>query len=562
MYGDNGALLPTIADASVDLIYMDPPFGSDRVYTGKHGRGFTDVWAWTNEEREAYRKMFAGEAPTLGGVTYALPNKVREAVIAAVDFSSLAQDEKFTAYILHMGVRLAEYLRVLKPTGNLVIHCDQTASHILKTMVDAAFGRKQFRNEIIWDSTDTKKTLSTRRLPRSHDTLLVWGRSNESFFDHAATFIPAPLPKEYKHDDGDGRGIYSTVPLTAGGTTGGESCQLWRGIDPTQQGQGRNWSVSRKARAELGLEGLGTLAALDALDAAGYIYWPPRGGMPRLKQYARWHDGAMIEDIWDDIKALSSTVAERLGYPTQKPVALLERIIKLYCPEDGVVLDPFGGCGTAADAAERLGRSWIIMDQSIHAIDVMDRRMMDTHGIGEGHGLTIEGEWPGKDLAKINALPAPERRRYLARLAGAASLDTDRKGDTTRLDRGVHGEFGILNGSKKPRKGIMMIAAGEGGGGNLADVETLARLRREEEAEVAVMICDNEPTPRMQAEAAKAGSYTDPGGHVRPRIILTTTPEVVARGVATKLPDNGELLVLPYVPAKKAAASYATPTLV
>lgn len=566
LHGDNGKTLALVPDASIDMIYMDPPFGSDREYTGKHGRGFSDVWSWGEQEKRAYNglrgNIAAGVEPTnpvLDGVEYNVlgDKQVHAAVLLATEFALASDDERFVAYVLHMGVRLAQYKRVLKSTGNLVIHCDQTASHIIKAMVDAAFGRKNFRNEIIWKRNVFNKTTS-KNLPRNHDVILVWGKSKNAFFDSDSARLVGEMPAEnaarYGYNDGDGRGNYSADSMFQAGITAGESSMEWRGVDPKRQGQGGHWVVSREARKELSIEHLGTLDALEELDKAGYIYWTS-GGVPRIKRYIRWHKGMPMDDIWVDIAALSSNEAERLGYPTQKPVALLDRLIRLYSPENGHVLDPFGGCGTTADAAERLGRSWTVCDISIHAIDVIDRRMSDAHGIGEKHGLTIEGDWPGSDLVKIKALPEPERRRYLSRLVGAASLDTDRTGDATQLDRGIHGHFSIKDGTTKPPHGILMIAPT---GGNVTDVEVLKRLRREDGALFGVLICDV-VTDAMRAEAVKAGTWTTPGTYVHEKVTVDaiqfiTVAEVVARGVESTLP-SGVRLNLPYVPAKKREAT-------
>ena len=549
MYGDNGALLPLVDDESIDMIYMDPPFGSARVYSGKHGRGFTDVWAWGDEEIDAVNQIPVDLTATLGGVTYTLWQQDRSVQLPlAVNIALLAKDSSFAAYVLHMGVRLEEYQRVLKKTGNLVIHCDQTASHIIKAMVDAAFGRKNFRNEIIWKRTPSGKN-SSKGLPKNHDVILVWGKSKSAFFDNAAAFVAGPMSErnaaKYNKDDHDGRGPYRTDavdrrwrhrgrvgPAVARGRPGQDAAVACTGA--SLRSPPRNWASSTLAPSPRS-----TPSTLPGTSTG------TRTGCPSSSATPAGTRGQQMDDIWADINALNAVEAERLGYPTQKPVALLERLIKLYSPEDGVVLDPFGGCGTTADAAERLGRSWVIMDQSIHAIDVMDRRMVDTHGIGESGGLVIEGEWPGFDLARINALPEPERRRYLSRLVGAASLDTERKGDRTQLARGVHGHFTARNITSKHPHGLLMIAPN---GGNITDVEVLKRLRREDEAEFAVLICDD-VTDRMRDEADKAGTWTTHYYGEVDRIQFITPAEAVARKVADALP-SGIKLELPYVPAK------------
>jgi DNA modification methylase len=257
-----------------------------------------------------------------------------------------------------MNQRALQMHRVLKPTGSLYLHCDPHASHYLKLMLDQIFGQSRFRNEIIWKRTSAHS--SAKRYGPVHDVILYYGKGSE------VTWIPPKTGYEqkyldhyYRFDDGDGR-LYWRNSLTAAGTRLGSSGQPWRGIDISAKGQHWKFTVER----------------LDELDAEGKIYWPPGGkGFPQIKRYRDELKGKAVDDIWLDIDHINPKARERLGYPTQKPEALLQRIIEASSKKGDVVLDPFCGCGTTIAVAERLKRRWIGIDISPTAIEIMRRRL-------------------------------------------------------------------------------------------------------------------------------------------------------------------------------------------
>lgn len=303
-------------DECIDLIYLDPPFFSNRKYEVIWGeeaevRSFDDKWA--------------------GGM-----------------------DE----YIDWMRQRVESLYRVLKPEGSFYFHCDWHASHYIKVMLDRFFGMGRFRNEIVWKRTTAHS--SAKRFAPVHDVILYYSKgATPTWNEPREAYDPDYLDKYYKYHDGDGR-LYWRNSLTAAGTRRGSSGQPWRGIDVAATGQ--HWKF--------------TTEKLDALDAQGRIYWPGGGkGFPQIKRYRDELKGKAVADLWFDIDRINPVANERVGYPTQKPEALLRRIIEVSSNPGDVVLDPFCGCGTTIVAAERLEREWIGIDISPTAVQVMKRRL-------------------------------------------------------------------------------------------------------------------------------------------------------------------------------------------
>jgi DNA modification methylase len=262
-------------------------------------------------------------------------------------------------YVSWMRERMIELHRVLKPTGSIYVHCDYHASHYLKVMMDEVFGTENFRSEIIWKRTTAHS--SANRYSPVHDVILYYGASKEvTWKTPRQMYTDEYLDKYYRFDDdGDGR-YHSRDNLTGAGRRTGPSGLPWRGFDPNKIN--RHWST--------------TPEELDRLDAEGRIYWPTGGkGFPRYKRYRDELQGRTVGDIWTDIGPINSMGSERLGYPTQKPEALLERIIAASSNHDDIVLDPFCGSGTTLAAAQQLGRRWVGIDSSQQAVNVSEKRL-------------------------------------------------------------------------------------------------------------------------------------------------------------------------------------------
>ena len=341
-------------------------------------RAFGDTWVWDRSAEER-----------LDGYLGAVARPAHRAI--AGTYRTLDKCGMM-AYLTYMAERLEECHRLLKPTGSIYLHCDTTASHYLKVVMDGIFGADKFLNEIAWRRLAGGRS-DGRRYGRVHDVLLFYGQDsgrtwNRQYLPHDKAYID----RFYRNSDALGR--WQSDNLTASGTRTGVSGKPWRGVDPTERGNhwrtptqgGMNDFIIAKGLIEGWPDAYPTVHdRLDALDRAGLVYWPDRGSMPRLKRYLSSTKGVACTDVLVDIGHLSGHSKERLGYPTQKPVALLERIIKASSNPGDLVLDPFCGCGTTVAAASKLGRRWVGIDIDSHAIEVMLERLGDrtlpTYGI-------------------------------------------------------------------------------------------------------------------------------------------------------------------------------------
>ncbi len=313
------------------MVYLDPPFNSNASYnvlfrerTGEESpaqiKAFTDTWEWTQETERTF-ELDIIQNP-------AVPSAVKDMISA---FRQFIGRNAMMAYPVMMAPRLVELHRALKPTGSLYLHCDPTASHYLKLLLDAVFGSDNFRNEAIWKRQSAHS--DARGYGSVHDTVLFYAKSNSFVWNPTfQPYDPAYVDRYYRYTDADGRRFMSG-DLSAAGLQGGGYEYDWKGIV-------RVWRVP-----------MGTMQRLDAENRIFYT----RNGIPRIKRYLDESNGIPVQDVWTDIESLRSWHKERLGYPTQKPEALLERIIQASSNEGDVVLDPFCGCGTAVAAAHKLG---------------------------------------------------------------------------------------------------------------------------------------------------------------------------------------------------------------
>ena len=353
---------------SVDLIATDPPFNKGRDFHATPdslaaGAKFQDRWSWERDVHQDWVDQITDDYPRL---------------MEAIESARYAHSDGMGAYMCFMAVRLLAMRRVLKPTGSIYVHCDPTASHYLKAVMDAVFGWKQFRNDIVWKRTSSHN--SAKRWGPVHDTILfygggVWNR------------VLQPLDKDYverhyRHEDPRGR--FQVDNLTGSGTRTGDSGKPWRNIDPTAKG--RHWAVPDRGLPDwiilpVGYSEMSPQARLDVLDAQGLIYWPRRGTVPRFKRYLTSQSGAAVSDVIVDIPPLATTSKEKTGFATQKPISLYERIIRASSNEGDVVLDPFAGCATTLVAAESLDRQWVGIDIWDGAHKIVVDRLRDTAGL-------------------------------------------------------------------------------------------------------------------------------------------------------------------------------------
>ena len=530
-YGDNLTVLrDSIRDASVDLIYLDPPFNSNASYNvlfkGPAGaksaaqiEAFDDTWHWNDSAEAAFGDVMRGG------------NAAASTMLRAI--RSFLGDNDMMAYLAMMAVRLVELHRVLRPTGSLYLHCDPTASHYLKILLDAVFGKASFVNEIIWKRTSAHS--SAKRWGPVHDTLLFYAKSTEMLWNKThEKYDEDYVKKFYRHSDE--RGLYQVDNLTGAGRRGGDSGKPWRDVDVNTKG--RHWAVPIALLQRLGLngeiDGMTTQQKLDFLDENDLIYWPPNNGMPRLKRHLDYQPGVAIQDIVTDVAPLSAHARERLGYPTQKPVALLERILNASSNPGDTVLDPFCGCGTTVHAAQKLGRNWIGIDVTHLAVGLIEKRLRDAF---EGVQFTTHGTPQDLDGARDLAARGQyhEFEKWALSLIAAQPGNLGKKG----ADKGIDGN--LYFGAKHEGRAIVSVKAGDNIG--VAMIRDLRGVIEREGAAIGVFLTLTEPSKPMITEAAGAGQFDLPGFAPVPRIqIVTIAQAMQLRDRVVRLParrDDG-----------------------
>ena len=515
-YGDNLEILRNreyFPDACVDLIYLDPPFNSNRnfnvLFKSESGAdsqaqitAFEDTWHWGEMAEDTYRDLIVNA-----------PEKVSTAIEALLN---LIDRNQMMAYLVMMTARLVELRRVLKPTGSLYLHCDPTASHYLKIVLDAIFGVENFRNEVVWKRTYAHN--DPMRYGRITDTIFFYSRDdpfvwNTQFTDYTDDYIR----KFFRYEDDRGR--YRAVTLTGPKISLGDSGSTWRGYSPTTSG--RSWSVPKRIVRQLGgEEALSWTVAerLDLLDENDYIYWPPKGTVPHFKQYLHEMPGVPIQNLWTDIDRLSPHAKERLGYPTQKPEALLERIIRASSNEGDVVLDPFCGCGTAIAAAHKLGRQWIGIDITHLSIALQKYRLGDMFELASGVDYEVIGEPTTEAGARELATDSANEGRYQFEwwalslvgakpVGGQAGSRKGKKGADKGIDGIINFFEGDAKGKPKARKVIVQVKSGKVGS---PIINELIGAVKQEKAAIGLLITLEQPTQPMLKAALAAGYYESP----------------------------------------------------
>ena len=449
-----------IADNTVDLIYLDPPFNSKRLYNafigGAQWVAFNDTWCW-HEAVDDFHEVAARVdiAPAMEGLRRILG------------------DGPELAYLAYMANRLAECRRVLKPTGSIWLHCDPTMSHYLKAVMDVVWGRKMFKNEIVWKRFNFHA--DAKRFGAITDRILFYS-GGDAFNPVRVPYSDSYIKSKFTHRDEDGR-QYRLDNLNPPGGRG----PVYEFHDVTKP-----WRMTKDR--------------LEQLDAEGRIYTKSR--IPQLKRYLDEMPGQAVADLWADIPPINSRAKERLGYPTQKPLALLERIIGASSNEGDVVLDPFCGCGTTIHAAQALRRKWIGIDVCVNACKIIERRL-------RGH---FEHLWD--DVAFIGMPKTPDDAKTLASLDkfrferwAAALVDGMEANRKQRGDKGIDGRGRIAI-----RKGrfVDIVSQVKGGGTGPGDVQAFNGARQQAGADMGVFTCFEERvTPRMRDAAVSAGRFME-----------------------------------------------------
>jgi site-specific DNA-methyltransferase (adenine-specific) len=454
------------------------------------------------------------------------------------------------AYLAMMAPRLVELRRVMKPTASIYLHCDPTASHYLKLLMDAVLGQEHFRNEIVWRRTGAHG--KARRYGPIHDTLLFYAKSDSYTWNYPTRpYMRGHVQEHFRlGTDCVWRTKYYGNVLTGSGTRNGESGKAWRGFDPTAKG--RHWAIPGKLPEEVGedLSALSQHEKLDRLCELGYIKITQGQAWPMYERAITPGDGTFVSDIWAyqpytegtvfvteqgvdaDVRWMNPRDAERLGYPTQKPEALLERIIQASSNEGDVVLDPFCGCGTSVAVAQRLKRRWIGIDITHLAITLIRHRLQSAYGeqvVGE---YRVIGEPVSIPDAQALAASDPYQFQWWALgLVGARPVD-QKKG----ADKGIDGRLYFHDEAGGETKQVIISV--KAGHAHRSHVHELRGVVEREKAQIGVLITMQEPTRPMKEEAASAGFYSSPGWHTKhPRLQLLTVGEML-EGAAIDYPSK------------------------
>jgi site-specific DNA-methyltransferase (adenine-specific) len=508
-YGDNLEILRKyIPDRSIDLIYLDPPFNSKATYnvlykeqTGEPSQAqitaFEDTWHWGLESEKALQDIFASPIA---------PSAVKDFMSVMPKF--LGKKTDMAAYLVMMCVRLLELRRVLKDIGSIYLHCDPTASHYLKVVMDAIFGVNNFRNEIVWQRTNAHN-MKVRGYVRTNDALLFYTRSDEFTYNEQYTVYSPQQLRRYKPDE-KGR-LYTGQDLTFS-TVNPNRQFKWRGATPAPN---RSWGASYEQLEEWYGQGRILLK---------------KDGTPRLdglKVYLDETKGIPLSTNWTDIPRVRNTASERLGYPTQKPEALLERIVKASSNEGDIVLDPFCGCGTALVMAQKLNRRWIGIDVTHLAISTMKWRLekmfpnIQYKVVGEPRDLES-----AKELANQNKY---QFQWWAVSLVGGQPYGDKKKG----ADTGIDGYLYFMDEKDKVKRGIIQVKAGAA---SVSQIRDLVGVIQREKAEMGVFLCLESATKPMQMEADSQGFYHSPLGKDYPKIQIFTIEQVVVEGRKPDIP--------------------------
>lgn len=506
-YGDNLEILREyVPDESVDLVYLDPPFNSNRNYSvlfrdesGKESEAqieaFEDTWHWSEHAEETYRDLVTESA-----------DEVAKAISALRD---LVGTNQVMAYLVMMAARLVELHRVLKPTGSLHLHCDPTASHYLKVVMDAVFGPANFRNEIVWKRKAGRGETNRAavRFGVSHDVLLFYAAGPEARFRRQyRESNPDYIASKFTRADPDGWRY--RLDNLASPSYRPNLIYEYKGYGPSARG----WAVSR-----------------ERMDAEGRLHLPTdKSKRIQRKRYLDELEGETVDDLWDDIPPINSMAAERLVYPTQKPLPLLERIIEASSGPGDVVLDPFCGCGTAIAAAQRLGRRWIGIDITHLSVALQKYRLQAMFP-----GIEIEVVGEPDDVGAARQLAQDDRYQFqwwALSLIRAKPLGANKAGGKTGkkgADQGIDGVINFFDGGNTPKRVLVQVKSGKVSSRDIRDlVGTLDR----EKAAIKVFLTLEEPSAPMRKEAVSAGYYRSPGwgrDYPNPRMQILTVEQLL-----------------------------------
>lgn len=496
-----------LSDESVDLIYLDPPFNSNRDYNllFKTPKGhamdaqitaFEDSWHWGKQAEREFDLILHQPRTEVAELMLSLRRSLRE--------------NDMLAYLTMMAGRLLELHRVLKATGSLYLHCDPTASHYLKILLDTIFGVKNFKNEIIWKRTtshgDTKYGFS-----HVTDNILFYIKNQPATWNSQyQSYSESYLASHYNHKDNNGR-IYRLDNIIRSKSMGlrPNLSYEYKGFTPEF-----GWRMKKEKLKEI--------------DQAGRLYWS-KTGTPYLVRYLDEQKGGLIDNLWIDIFPVNSQAAERLGYPTQKPLALLERIILASSHEGDVVLDPFCGCGTAVHAAHKLGRKWIGVDITHLAISTIEQRLKTAFP-----GIVFDVQGIPKDFASAQDLARRDKYQFqwwACSLVNAQPYQGKKKG----ADSGIDGLLYFRDDDDLAKKIIVSVKGGENV--NVSMIRDLKGVLEREKAQIGLFVTLTPPTQPMIKEAITAGYYASPLLGSYPRLQILTVDGLLSGAERASYPD-------------------------
>jgi DNA modification methylase len=508
-YGDNLTILRNeIRDESIDLIYLDPPFNSKASYNllfrtpkGHESEAqitaFEDTWHWGEQAEKEFAEILHQANTNVSEMMQALRRFLDES--------------DMMAYLTMMTNRLLELHRVLKPTGSIYLHCDPTASHYLKIVLDMIFGAVNYRNEIIWkrSSAHSDAKQGARHYGRISDTILFYAKGEDNTFNQQhGPYDESYTERDYRRIDSEGRRYRLDNIQGPGGAAKGNPFYEVMGIK-------RHWRYSQERMSEL--------------IAQGRIIQTRPGAVPQYKRYLDEMPGIPVQNFWDDVPVINNRSKEKLGYPTQKPLALLERIIETSSNEGDILLDPFCGCGTAIHAAEKLKRKWIGIDITHLAISLIEKRLLDAFP-----GITFQVHGTPKDLDSARDLAQRDKYQFqwwACSLVNAQPYQGKKKG----ADTGIDGVIYFQDDKTMPKKIIVSVKAGENV--SVPMIRDLGHVIEREKASIGLFVTLTQPTRPMKDEAIKCGYYESPTGASFPKVQILTIKGLLEGIEQARYPD-------------------------
>jgi site-specific DNA-methyltransferase (adenine-specific) len=512
-FGDNlDVLRGSIGSESVDLVYLDPPFNSSANYnvlfsspkghqSGAQIEAFEDTWHWGEEAEKEFGEILSQSNTNVAEVIRA--------------FRQFLGENDMMAYLVMMANRLLELHRVLKPNGSLYLHCDPTASHYLKVLMDGVFGPDRFSNEVIWKRTSAHGDAS-RHFAAVHDTILVYSKSNDAVWNQCfAPYTDEYINEHFVHKDPDGR-LFRRTDLRSPSPRPNLTYDYLASNGRLYRPHANGWAVS--------------IDVMRQLDKEGRLFFPAKeDARLRRKIYLDESPGVLVSDVWNDLPPIHASSQERLGYPTQKPLALLQRIINVSSNEGDIILDPFCGCGTAVHAAQKLNRQWIGIDITHLAISLIEKRLRDSFP-----GIQFEVHGTPKDYEGAKNLAARDKYQFqwwACSLVNAQPYGGKKKG----ADGGVDGLVFFQDDTGTPKKIVVSVKGGENIGVTMVK-DLIATIIRQK-AEIGLFVTLNAPTKPMIAEAAAAGFYKSPTGATFPKIQVLQIEDLIDRSQSARYPN-------------------------